>query len=199
MVLAVALIIRFTRVFSIATVEPMFAIYATDPRTFGFSPLELGVFFFFFATSNAIGQIIFGRLSDSIGHESPMAISGIVTASGLFLSLIAATPLDLYIVAILLGVGGAMALPSSTAEAASAAPPTQRGRVMGLLGMAGSAGRAIGPIMGGFFYASILALTNSPYQAAFLPLMIAVIASIIGTLAVLPLMLKSGKSSKSVQ
>ncbi len=199
MVLAVALIIRFTRIFSIATVEPMFAIFASDPRTFGFSPFELGAFFFFFAGSNAIGQVIFGRLSDSIGHESPMAISGLVTASGLFLSLIATSPGDLYMVAILIGVGGAMALPSSTAEAASAAPPNQRGRVMGLLGMAGSAGRAIGPILGGFFYASILALTDSPYQAAFPPLMIAVIASIIGTIAVLPLMLKSRKASNTVQ
>jgi DHA1 family multidrug resistance protein-like MFS transporter len=196
LVLAVALIIRFTRIFSIAIVEPMFAIYATDPRTFGFTPLELGVFFFFFASANAVCQLVFGRLSDDIGHEVPMSLSGIVTASGLLLSIIAATTLDLYMVAILLGVGGAMALPSSTAEAANAAPPTQRGRVMGLLGMGGSAGRAIGPIIGGFFYAAILALTDSPLQAALIPLTFAVLASIIGTLAVVPLMMKSRRSRK---
>ncbi len=197
--LAVALIIRFTRILSIATVEPMFAIYATDPRTFGFTPLELGIFFFFFASANAICQLIFGRLSDSIGHEVPMALSGIVTATGLLLALMATTIWDLYMVAIMLGIGGAMALPSSTAVAANAAPPTQRGRVMGLMGMAGSAARAIGPIIGGFFYASILALTDSPYQAALIPLAIAVIASIVGTVAVLPLMLKSRNSNRMLK
>ena len=194
--LTVALIIRFTRILSIATVEPMFAIYTTDPRTFGFTPLELGIFFFFFASANAICQLIFGRLSDSIGHEAPMTLSGVVTAAGLIISVLATTSLDFYMVAILLGVGGAMALPSSTAVAAGAAPPKQRGRVMGLMGMAGSAARAIGPILGGFFYATILAVTDLPFQAALIPLMIAIISSIVGSLAVVPLMMKSQNSVK---
>ena len=194
MTLAVALIIRFTRIFTVATMEPMFAIYTTDSRTFGFTSIDLGIFFFFFAASNAICQIIFGRLSDSVGHELPMALGGIVSASGLFLSILATTAVELNMVAILLGMGGAMALPSSTAVAAGAAPSNQRGRVMGLMGMAGSAARAIGPILGGFFYASVLALTDSPYQAALIPVTIAILASIVGTVAVLPLMFKSRKS-----
>ncbi len=66
---------------------------------------------------------------------------------------------------------------------------------MGLMGMAGSAARAIGPILGGFFYASVLALTDSPIQAALIPVTIAILASIVGTVAVLPLMIKSRKSS----
>ena len=193
--LAVALIVRFTRIFTVATMEPMFAIYTTDSRTFGFTSIELGIFFFFFAASNAICQLMFGRLSDTVGHELPMALGGIVSASGLLISILATTGVELYMVAILLGMGGAMALPSSTAVAASAAPPTQRGRVMGVMGMAGSAARATGPILGGFFYASILTLTDSPYQAALIPVTIAILASIIGTMAVLPLMVKSRKSS----
>ncbi len=191
LLLSVAILVRFTRIFSIATVEPMFSIYTSDPRTFGFSPLELGIFFFFFASSNAISQLFFGRLSDSIGHSVPMALSGIVTAIGLLLSLIATTPYDLFMVAVILGVGGAMALPSTAAVAAEAAPPTERGRVMGLLGMAGSAARATGPILGGFFYAHILSVTDNPFQAALLPLTFAILAGIIGTLVVIPLMLKN--------
>jgi len=62
---------------------------------------------------------------------------------------------------------------------------------MGLLGMAGSAARATGPILGGFFYAQILSITDIPYQAALLPLTFAIIAGIIGTLVVIPLMLKN--------
>lgn len=196
--LAVALTIRFTRIFTIATMEPMFAIYTTDLRTFGFSPIELGLFFFFFATSNAICQLIFGRLSDTVGHELPMALSGIVSASGLFISMFATSRVELFMVAVLLGMGGAMALPSSAAVAASTASPTQRGRVMGLMGMAGSAARATGPILGGFFYANILALTDSPYQAAFIPLMIAMITSLLGTIAVLPLMAKARKANSTL-
>jgi multidrug resistance protein len=191
--LVVALIIRFTRIFTVATMEPMFAIYTTDSRTFGFTSIELGIFFFFFAASNAICQLMFGRLSDTVGHELPMALGGIVSASGLILSILATTTVAIYMVAVLLGMGGAMALPSSTAVAASAAPATQRGRVMGLMGMAGSAARAIGPILGGFFYASVLILTDSPFQAALIPVTIAILASIVGTVAVLPLMIKSRK------
>jgi multidrug resistance protein len=197
LLLAVALILRFTRIFSIATIEPMFSIYTSDPRTFAFSPLELGVFFFFFASSNAVSQLFFGRLSDSIGHTVPMALSGIVTAVGLLLSLLATTPYDLYMVAVILGVGGAMALPSTAAVAAEAAPPRERGRVMGLLGMAGSAARATGPILGGFFYAYILSITDIPYQAALLPLSCAITAGIIGTIVVIPLMLKKSTSTSA--
>ncbi len=43
-----------------------------------------------------------------------------------------------------------MTLPSTTTVAAQAAPPTERGRVMGLLSMSGSLGRATGLIIGGF-------------------------------------------------
>jgi hypothetical protein len=66
------------------------------------------------------------------------------------------------------------------------------------MGMAGSAARATGPILGGFFYANILALTDSPYQAAFIPLTIAIIASLLGTIAVLPLMAKSRKENSTI-
>jgi multidrug resistance protein len=190
LLLTVALIVRFTRIFSIATVEPMFAIYTTDPRTFGLTPLELGLFFFVFAVTNALAQLVFGRLADRIGHSTPMILSGFVTAFGLLFAMGSTTTLQLYLVAFFLGLGGAMALPSTAAVAAEAAPPTERGRVMGLLSMAGSLGRATGPIIGGFLYASILALTDTPYLAALPPTTIALIAGIFGSLAAIPLYLR---------
>ncbi len=198
LLLVVAMIVRFTRILSIATVEPMFAIYATDPRTFGLTPLELGLFFFCFAGTNAIAQLVFGRLADRIGHGTPMVLSGFVTAFGLFFAIIATSTLQFYLVAVFLGLGGAMALPSTAAVAAGAAPPTERGRVMGLLSMSGSLGRATGPIIGGFLYASILALTDNPFLAALPPVTIALIVGILGSLAAIPLFLRArGRSTNA--
>ncbi len=196
LLLVVAMIVRFTRILSIATVEPMFAIYTTDPRTFGLTSLELGFFFFCFAVTNAIAQLVFGRLADRIGHGSPMVLSGFVTAFGLFLAITATYTNQFYIVAVFLGLGGAMALPSTAAVAAEAAPPTERGRVMGLLSMSGSLGRATGPIIGGFLYASILALTDNPYLAALPPTTIALILGILGSLAAIPLFLRARRNSR---
>ncbi|MFX1341169.1 MAG: MFS transporter [Promethearchaeota archaeon] len=195
LLLVVAMIVRFTRILSIATVEPIFAIYTTDPRTFGLTPIELGLFFFCFAITNAISQLGFGRLADRIGHGSPMVLSGFVTAFGLFLAIIATTTLQLYLVAVFLGLGGAMALPSTAAVAAESAPPTERGRAMGLLSMSGSLGRATGPISGGFLYASILALTDNPYLAALPPVTIALIVGILGSLAAIPLFLRARRNT----
>jgi DHA1 family multidrug resistance protein-like MFS transporter len=199
LLLAVAMIVRFTRIFSIATVEPMFAIYTTDPRTFGLSSLELGLFFFCFAVTNAIAQLVFGRLADRIGHGTPMVLSGFVTAFGLLFAMTATTTLQLYLVAVILGLGGAMALPSTAAVAAEAAPPKERGRVMGLLSMSGSLGRATGPIIGGFLYASILALADNPYLAALPPITIAIIAGILGSLAAIPLFLRARRRLTKTQ
>ena len=123
-----------------------------------------------------------------------MVLSGFVTAFGLFFAIIATSTLQFYFVAIFLGLGGAMALPSTAAVAAGAAPPTERGRVMGLLSMSGSLGRATGPIIGGFLYASILALTDNPYLAALPPVTIALIVGILGSLAAIPLFLRARKN-----
>ncbi len=193
--LAVALVIRFTRIFSIAVAEPMFAVYATDPRTFAFSPLDLGIFFLFFASSNALSQLIFGRLSDSIGHDVLLILSGVVTAVAALTAILSTTALDLFMIGALMGIGGAMALPSSAALAAQASPPKERGLVMGLLGMSGSAARAIAPIIGGYAYAVILAATANPNQAAALPLILCAVISIAGSMAVIPLILRSRKPS----
>jgi len=195
--LAVALIVRFTRLFSIALVEPMFAMYATDPRTFAFTSLDLGLFFFFFAVANALGQLLFGWLSDRIGHEAPLVLSGVVTAAAVLSAPLATTPLHLFIIGAFVGLGGAMALPSSAALAAEASPPEERGQVMGFLSMAGSLARATGPILGGASYALILASTDNPYQAAALPILFCAAASISGSLAALPLVFHSRHHGKN--
>ena len=193
--LAVALVMRFTRIFSIAVAEPMFAVYATDPSTFAFSPLDLGIFFLFFASSNALSQLIFGRLSDSIGHDVLLVLSGAVTAVAALTAILSATALDLFLIGALMGIGGAMALPSSAALAAQASPPGERGLVMGLLGMSGSAARAIAPIIGGYAYAIVLAATANPTQAAALPLIFCAAISLAGSLAVIPLILRTRETS----
>ncbi len=160
---------------------------------------ELGLFFFCFAVTNAIAQLVFGRLADRIGHGTPMVLSGFVTAVGLFFAIIATSTLQFYIVAVFLGLGGAMALPSTAAVAAGAAPPTERGRVMGLLSMSGSLGRATGPIIGGFLYASIIALTDNPFLAALPPVTIALIVGILGSLAAIPLFLRARSRSTNAK
>lgn len=193
--LAVALVMRFTRIFSMAVAEPMFAVYATDASTFGFSPLDLGIFFLFFASANALSQLIFGRLSDSIGHDVLLILSGAVTAVAALTAILSTTALDLFLIGALMGIGGAMALPSSAALAAQASPPEDRGLVMGLLGMSGSAARAIAPIIGGYAYAIILAATANPTQAATLPLILCATISLAGSLAVIPLILRTRKAA----
>ncbi len=91
-----------------------------------------------------------GRLVDVLGQRR-VYVSGLLifgVSSGLCAASDSVLPLTLF--RVVQGVGGAMMNAAGPAILTAAYPPSQRGRVLGLVGLAVSAGLAAGPAVGGF-------------------------------------------------
>jgi DHA1 family tetracycline resistance protein-like MFS transporter len=146
---------------------PILAIYG---ERLGASPTTLG----FVVSSFSVAQFIFspllGRLSDRIGRRPVILLSLLGTAVGSILTGAATSVWMLFLGRIVDGASGASV---SVAQGAvtDVAPPSERPRLLGLLGAAFGVGFVLGPALGGlaalwgprvpFFVAAGIAFANA--------------------------------------
>ncbi len=102
-----------------------------------------------FLIASAACLLPFGRLGDLVGRKR-LFVAG-VTAYGAFSALcgLAPTAGTLIVARALQGAGGAIGFASSLAILASAFPPGERGRVLGINTAAVYVGLSLGPVLGG--------------------------------------------------
>ncbi len=148
-------------------VVPILAIYA---KRFGASGLTIGLLFTSFSLAQFLFAPVLGRLSDRIGRKPVILLSLLGTAAGSFLTGAAGTLWVLFAGRIVDGASGAS---QAVAQAAAAdlAEPSERPRLMGLIGAAFGVGFVVGPAIGGlasrggphvpFYVAGCLALINA--------------------------------------
>ena len=145
---------------------PILAIYG---ERLGASPTTLG----FVVASYSLAQFVFspllGRLSDRIGRRPVILLSLFGTAVGSILTGVATSVWLLFLGRIVDGASGASV---SVAQGAvtDVAPPSERPRLLGLLGAAFGVGFVLGPALGGlaalwgprvpFFVAAVIAFVN---------------------------------------
>jgi multidrug resistance protein len=145
---------------------PILAIYG---ERLGASPTTLG----FVVSSFSLAQFLFspllGRLSDRIGRRPVILLSLFGTAVGSVLTGAATSVWMLFLGRIVDGASGASV---SVAQGAvtDVAPPSERPRLLGLLGAAFGVGFVLGPALGGlaalwgprvpFFVAAVIAFAN---------------------------------------
>jgi DHA1 family tetracycline resistance protein-like MFS transporter len=145
---------------------PILAIYG---ERLGASPTTLG----FVVSSFSLAQFVFspllGRLSDRIGRRPVILLSLFGTAVGSILTGAATSVWMLFLGRIVDGASGASV---SVAQGAvtDVAPPSERPRLLGLLGAAFGVGFVLGPALGGlaalwgprvpFFVAAAIAFVN---------------------------------------
>jgi multidrug resistance protein len=145
---------------------PILAIYG---ERLGASPTTLG----FVVASYSLAQFVFspllGRLSDRVGRRPVILLSLFGTAVGSILTGVATSVWLLFLGRIVDGASGASV---SVAQGAvtDVAPPSERPRLLGLLGAAFGVGFVLGPALGGlaalwgprvpFFVAAVIAFVN---------------------------------------
>ncbi|MEY3148284.1 MAG: hypothetical protein RL688_1503, partial [Actinomycetota bacterium] len=148
-------------------VVPILGRYA---ERFGASGLEVGLLFASFSLAQLVCAPLLGRLSDRIGRKPVIMISLLGTAVGSFVTGAAGALWVLFLGRILDGASGASVAVAQGAVT-DLAPPSERPRLLGLLGAAFGVGFVVGPALGGlaslggehlpFFVAGTVALINA--------------------------------------
>jgi multidrug resistance protein len=148
-------------------VVPILGRYA---ERFGASGLEVGLLFASFSLAQLVFAPILGRLSDRIGRKPVIMISLLGTAVGSFVTGAAGALWVLFVGRILDGASGASVAVAQGAVT-DLAPPSERPRLLGLLGAAFGVGFVVGPALGGlaslggehipFYVAGTVALVNA--------------------------------------
>lgn len=148
-------------------VVPILALYA---KRFGASGLTVGMLFTAFSLAQFLAAPLLGRLSDRIGRKPVIVISLLGTAVGSVLTG-AANGLWLLFAGRIIDGGSGGSLAVAQAAVADLAEPSDRPRLMGLLGAAFGVGFVVGPAIGGlaslggahvpFYVAGALAAANA--------------------------------------
>lgn len=156
-------------------VLPILPLYA---ERFDASPAMIGLLVASFSLAQFVFSPIWGRVSDRVGRKPVLVLSLFGTAVGSLLTGVAGSLWLLFAARILDGISGASV---SVAQAAvtDLAPPSQRPRLLGLLGAAFGLGFVAGPAIGAlaalggphvpFLVAAGLAFVNAVVAAFRLP------------------------------
>ena len=156
-------------------VLPILPLYA---ERFDASPATIGLLVASFSLAQFVFSPIWGRVSDRVGRKPVLVLSLFGTAVGSLLTGLAGSLWLLFAARILDGISGASV---SVAQAAvtDLAPPSQRPRLLGLLGAAFGLGFVAGPAIGAlaalggphvpFLVAAALAFVNAVVAAVRLP------------------------------
>jgi len=104
---------------------------------------------------NSILQYPFGRMADHYDKKRLLLLGSGISAFMLFLIPLGDTFLKLFLIALVLGIGGGISMPAGTAMAAMVGKrKSGMGSTMGIYNMAMSAGLIFGPLTGGVIQGS---------------------------------------------
>jgi len=134
-----------------ATLQAIFPLWAES--RFGFGPREMGWFFTYIGLWAILIQlIIMPRLVAKIGEKTSLKIGIFLWALGFLLVPFAFYPSLLWLFMPLISLGSGLANPTLQAIASKQAREDVQGESLGVMQSAGSLGRIIGPVMGGFIF-----------------------------------------------
>jgi multidrug resistance protein len=156
-------------------VIPILPLYADR---FDISPPVIGLLLASFSLAQFVAAPLWGRISDAVGRKPALVTSLVGTALGSLLTAFAPSITVLFLGRIIDGASGA-SLSVAQAATSDLAPPSERPRLLGLLGAAFGLGFVIGPAIGGlsalagprvpFVVAAVLAGANAAVAARRLP------------------------------
>ncbi len=154
---------------------PLLPLYA---ERFQATPFTIGLLFASYSLAQFVFSPIWGRVSDRVGRRPVMLITIAGSAIGSLVVGLAGSLAVLFVGRIVDGVSGA-SVAVARATVADVADPTERPRLMGLLGAAFGLGFVIGPSIGAlatlwgpqmpFFVAAGLSLVNLAVAVVRLP------------------------------
>jgi len=116
-----------------------------------FPGFQIGIIIATVILSNALLQRLFGSLADKFNRVKLAALGSLIsTAAFLCLPAFSSSFLNVLTLCLIMGVGGAISMPSASAIAAELGRRFGHGAVMGLFNMAMGLGMAVSPILAGY-------------------------------------------------
>lgn len=116
--------------------------------------------------SSAIAAALIGAVSDRFGHRRVLLVSALGAAAAYFPMALVTTSTQLFFLNLLVGVFAGGLMPASNAFIALHVDEGKQGVTYGLTASAGSAGRALGPLLGSFVAVSLGTRALFPVAAA---------------------------------
>lgn len=110
----------------------------------------LGLIFSVFTLSAALSRLWSGKLADIIGRKKIILFGTLVTAICGGIYIFTSTITAFFILRFIHGLSTGWRPTGSTTLLIDIAPPARMGEAMGILGVAGSSGMALGPALGSF-------------------------------------------------
>jgi multidrug resistance protein len=148
-------------------VFPLLPIYS---ERFGASPAVATLLITSFSAAQLVCAPLWGRLSDRVGRKPILLLSLVGTCIGSLVTGLAGALWVLFLGRVIDGISGA-SISVAQASVTDLAPPSQRARLLGLLGAAFGVGFVAGPALGAlaalrgphvpFLVASVLAGVNA--------------------------------------
>ena len=183
------LLLDFVAVFGMEFLEPQMVFYLY--KTLALTPAQYGFIMGSYGLALLFGQAGLGRLGERLGKK-PMIALGFLLTSALPLGLLLFHQLALLIlVALLAGLGSALITPALESSYLDMTPEQHRSLIMGVRESAVSLGAVVGPLLLAFSSRWL-----SP-QSVFTVALLAALAAVILTLAVLKL--QGGRGARSTE
>lgn len=115
----------------------------------GFPVADMGLMAASYAAVSFVAQVGLGSAGDRVGRKFLLVAGTLIEAAGTAGFLLHQIPLWYIVCRVLQGLGSAAVVPAANALVADLVVESRRGRAYGLMAAAGSAGFAIGPMVGG--------------------------------------------------
>ncbi len=138
---------------------PVIALYASELRA---SPGIIGLIIGLYSITNTPANIFFGRLIDRVGYKLPLIAGLIGDAVSMFLYSVCRLPIHLALVRAIHGTSGALVGPATMSATADYSGRKEKGRVMGIYGIALATATLVGYGLSGVITSRL------GYQALFL-------------------------------
>ena len=120
---------------------PVMSLYASE---LGAGVGIVGLIVGLYSLTNTPANILFGRLIDRIGYKIPLIAGLIGDALSMFLYSVCGLPVHLALVRVFHGTSGGLVGPATMSVTAGYSEKTQKGRSMGIYGMALAAATLVG-------------------------------------------------------
>ncbi len=137
-----------------ACMESVFALWAQ--ARFGWAPLQVGMNFMLIGVVAFVGQgLLSGPAARRFGEARVLTFGMTVFGSALLVQSVVPVAWAVPVITMFGAFGQALALPNSSALISRSAPPSRQGAMLGLNMAAGSAGRIVGPVLGGVLFSAV--------------------------------------------
>ncbi|MCK5239065.1 MAG: MFS transporter [Candidatus Thorarchaeota archaeon] len=140
----------FANMFALGILQVAFTLDAVI--RYGFSPVEIGIFFGIIGIVSVFGNLFFGKMSDRVGRKWLIVSGSLIGAISLYIFMTATDTTGFYLGGIVLGIALSMRGPTIQAMTADLTDESAYGSIMGLMGAVSNSAFVVGPLLAGGLY-----------------------------------------------